>query len=214
MKAKTKRSKAARTRGPDLVAPLNVPTLETPGFGTEKVKRTIRDLRNEHREEMLAEAQELAKAGATDFEIAEHYGVALGTLQYWRSIDPVLNKCLELTDDVANARVKRSLFHRATGYSYRTEKIMTRTLPDGGGSEIVRVPVIEHVPPDNTAMIFWLKNRDRAGWRDVQDHRVEGKIEVEDKRNDPRALAMAILAALREAAEAQPVTIEHAEAAE
>jgi hypothetical protein len=26
---------------------------------------------------------------------------------------------------------------------------------------------VEHVPPDVTACIFWLKNRDPAHWRDV-----------------------------------------------
>jgi hypothetical protein len=29
------------------------------------------------------------------------------------------------------------------------------------------VPYREHVPPDVTACIFWLKNRDPAHWRDA-----------------------------------------------
>ena len=32
----------------------------------------------------------------------------------------------------------------------------------------VIVPCIEHVPPDVTAGIFWLKNRDPQHWRDSQ----------------------------------------------
>jgi hypothetical protein len=30
------------------------------------------------------------------------------------------------------------------------------------------VPYVEHVPPDVTACIFWLKNRDPEHWRDSQ----------------------------------------------
>jgi hypothetical protein len=30
-------------------------------------------------------------------------------------------------------------------------------------------------PPDTTACIFWLKNRQREQWRDVQRHEVTGK---------------------------------------
>jgi hypothetical protein len=34
---------------------------------------------------------------------------------------------------------------------------------------------IEHIPPDVTAGMFWLKNRDPENWRDMQnvDHRAE-----------------------------------------
>jgi hypothetical protein len=33
----------------------------------------------------------------------------------------------------------------------------------------VIVPYIKHVPPDVTAGIFWLKNRDPQHWHDVQN---------------------------------------------
>jgi hypothetical protein len=35
----------------------------------------------------------------------------------------------------------------------------------------VLVPYQEHIPPDVTACIFWLKNRRPKEWRDVQNHR-------------------------------------------
>jgi hypothetical protein len=47
--------------------------------------------------------------------------------------------------------VKRSLLHKATGYSYHGEKIFYDR--DLG---VVRVPVVEHVPPSDTAMILYL----------------------------------------------------------
>jgi hypothetical protein len=43
-------------------------------------------------------------------------------------------------------------------------------------------PYVEHVPPDTTAAIFWLKNRNPAQWRDAwQLEHVTGKYVVSDK---------------------------------
>jgi hypothetical protein len=45
-----------------------------------------------------------------------------------------------------------------------------------GAKKPVYAPYVEHVPPDTTAAIFWLKNRDPAHWRDAwQLEHVTGK---------------------------------------
>jgi hypothetical protein len=72
-------------------------------------------------------------------------------------------RTLKAGKEVADARVERSLYNRAVGYSYDSEKIF---MP-AGAKEPVRVPIVVHVPPDVTAQIFWLKNRDPARWRDA-----------------------------------------------
>ena len=47
---------------------------------------------------------------------------------------------------------------------------------------MTRVPIVEHVPPDVTAQIFWLKNRDPAHWRDAwQMEHVLGKYIISDR---------------------------------
>jgi hypothetical protein len=61
--------------------------------------------------------------------------------------------------------VERSLYERANGYTYDAVKIF---MP-AGAKKPVYAPYREHVPPDTTAAIFWLKNRDPAHWRDVQN---------------------------------------------
>ena len=53
--------------------------------------------------------------------------------------------------------VERSLYSRAVGYSFNSEKIFCNK-----DREVTRVPIVEHVPPDVTAQIFWLKNPSRA----------------------------------------------------
>jgi hypothetical protein len=71
------------------------------------------------------------------------------------------------------SRVWRSAFsstyRRARGYSVNCERVFCNK--DG---EVTRVPIVEHVPPDVTACIFWLKNRDPARWRDTW--RIEGAV--------------------------------------
>jgi hypothetical protein len=56
--------------------------------------------------------------------------------------------------------VEQSLYRRAVGYSYDAVRIM------GYAGEYTHVPYVEHLPPDTTACIFWLKNRRRDLWRD------------------------------------------------
>jgi hypothetical protein len=60
-------------------------------------------------------------------------------------------------------RVERSLYQRAVGYHHDAVKIFCKK--DG---EIIEAPYVEHVPPDVTAQIFWLKNRDPAHCRDAR----------------------------------------------
>jgi hypothetical protein len=71
-----------------------------------------------------------------------------------------------------------SLYERANGYTYDAVKIF---MP-AGAKKPVYAPYREHVPPDTTAAIFWLKNRDPAHWRDAwQLEHVTGKYIISDK---------------------------------
>jgi len=74
-------------------------------------------------------------------------------------------------------KVERSLFARATGYSYEAVKIFHTK-----EGKTVKVPYTQHVPPDVTAQIYWLKNRRPDRWRDVQniDHAV-GVYHISEK---------------------------------
>jgi hypothetical protein len=75
-------------------------------------------------------------------------------------------------------RVERSLYSRAVAYSYEAVKIF---MP-ANRAKPVYAPYIEHVPPDVTAGIFWMKNHDPEHWRDVQNvTHVLGKYIISDK---------------------------------
>ena len=82
---------------------------------------------------------------------------------------------------VADARVERSLFERATGYTFESVKIFCNK--DG---EVTEVPVLEHVPPDPTSMIFWLKNRNPNKWRDKSEVEIPGLSSLADSISKAR----------------------------
>ena len=65
--------------------------------------------------------------------------------------------------DEPDERVVRSLYQRAIGYVTETTKVMMV----GGKPEIITYK--EQVPPDTTAMIFWLKNRRPQEWREKSE---------------------------------------------
>jgi hypothetical protein len=95
-------------------------------------------------------------------------------LRHTRSADePIIFRLLHVM-----ARVERSLYQRANGYNYEAVKIF---MPANREKPVV-VPYIEHVPPDTTADIFWMKNRDPQHWRDSQQlEHVLGKYLISDK---------------------------------
>lgn len=115
-------------------------------------------------------AQKLCKLGATDVEIADFLDVAVSTLYLWKHAHPEFSEALKVGKDLADERVQRSLYHRAVGYSFDAVKIF---MP-AGASEPVYAPYREHVPPDATSMIFWLKNRQADKWRDKSEHEHTG----------------------------------------
>ena len=122
-------------------------------------------------------AKHAAKLGATDADLAKIFGVSDATIDNWKAQHPDFLGSLKAGKEEADARVERSLYMRAVGYSYDAEKIFC----DKNG-KVTRVPYREHVPPDVTAQIFWLKNRDPAHWRDAwQIEHTMGKYVISDK---------------------------------
>ena len=86
------------------------------------------------------------------------------TIDNWKIKYPEFLGSLKASKEEADNRVERSLYARATGYSYDAVKIFCTK--DG---KVTKVPYTEHVPPDVTAQIYWLKNRRPDRWRDVQN---------------------------------------------
>ena len=122
-------------------------------------------------------ARHLCKLGATDADLAEAFGVSVVTIDNWKIKYPEFLGSLKASKEEANKNVERSLYARATGYTYDAVKIFHTK--DG---KIIKVPYTERVPPDVTACIFWLKNRRPERWRDVQNIEAQRGLYIMSER--------------------------------
>jgi hypothetical protein len=108
------------------------------------------------------QAKALTKLGATDWDLASFFEVSIDTITEWKLRHPKFSASIKVGKNPSDKRVEQSLYRRATGYSYDAVKIFQVE-----GKPLI-VPYVEHVPPDPTAMIFWLKNRRKDKWRDFK----------------------------------------------
>ena len=147
-------------------------------------KKDVKDLqktgpKSRFKPEYVEQIRELCEAfGATDPELAHYFDISLSTFKNWMSYHPEILPALRVGKEAADQRVVRSLYHRAVGYNYEAVKIF---MP-ANREKPVYAPYVEHVPPDVTAQIFWLKNRDPQHWRDSQQlEHVLGKYIISDQ---------------------------------
>lgn len=122
---------------------------------------------SKYQPEFAEQGLKLCLLGATDKQLADFFGVAESTLNLWKQEYPEFSESLREGKQAADSAVANSLYRRALGYSHKAVKILAY---EGSSFEH---EYTEHYPPDTTACIFWLKNRQPAVWRDRMevDHR-------------------------------------------
>lgn len=116
------------------------------------------------------QAAKLCALGATDADLADFFEVSIRTIERWRGEHDDFCRAVKEAKETADARVERSLYQRALGYSHDAVKIMTVE------GEVVQTPYREHYAPDTTAAIFWLKNRKPDQWREKQAVEHSGEV--------------------------------------
>lgn len=124
---------------------------------------------SKYQPEFAAQAAKLCTLGATDAELADFFAVSVRTLYRWKLESDEFCQALNVGKEHADARVKRSLYMRATGYDY-TEQQAFKIKAGPNVDKVEVVDVDRHAMPDTTAAIFWLKNRDPKNWRDRMEH--------------------------------------------
>jgi hypothetical protein len=105
---------------------------------------------------------DLAEKGKTNEQIADIIGVHVRTIENWQGKHPDLLWAIKEAKQIADDLVEASLFSRAVGYSHPEQKVFQNM------GEIITHETIKQYPPDPTAMIFWLKNRQPKRWREKQ----------------------------------------------
>lgn len=114
-------------------------------------------------DKVMEQAYKLALLGLTDKAMADIWGVCEATITNWKQDCPEFLASLKKGKEEADAKVAQALYHRAMGYKHPAVKIFCQN------GEVTEVPYVEHYPPDTTAGIFWLKNRQTKQWRDKQE---------------------------------------------
>lgn len=112
--------------------------------------------------------------GATEYELAEFFGVSRDAWLSWAFHSQAIRDAVEQGGIMADARVAHALYKRAVGYEYKRQRLV---IGKKDGHATVH-DLIEHVPGDVMAQKIWLVNRSKK-WTDKQQHEHGGSVEVD-----------------------------------
>lgn len=128
-------------------------------------------------DKIMEQAYKLALLGLTDKAMADIWGVCEATITNWKSECPEFLASLKKGKEEADQKIAEALYHRAKGYKRKETKVFCQN------GEIITHEYEEQMPPDTTAAIFWLKNRQSKQWRDKQEvdntHTLNGEAKVQ-----------------------------------
>jgi transposase len=130
-----------------------------------------------YKQAFAAQAAKLCELGATDDELADFFEVHRATIYRWKHEHDEFCDAVKTGKDVADERVERSLYQKATGYNV-TEEQAVKIKVEQHKEEVEVIQVEKHVPADTTAAIFWLKNRRKDDWRDKTETAVSFSEDV------------------------------------
>lgn len=118
----------------------------------------------------------LCLLGATDKDISDFFEVTESTLNLWKLTYSRFSEAIKKGKKLADMTVAESLFQRSKGTTVKKQtaiKVKTTGTDENGKrytkEDVQIIDLREQMPPDTTAMIFWLKNRHSKEWRDKQE---------------------------------------------
>ncbi len=128
-------------------------------------------------EDGLLKLEAWARDGLTDEQLAHNIGINVATLYDWKNRFSELDKALKRGKQVVDIEVENALLKRATGTTVTEEKTYVQEVD---GVQTKRKEIVKkQIPPDTTAIIFWLKNRKPLEWRDRRHEVLEGEVKVQ-----------------------------------
>nr|DAU67678.1 MAG TPA: terminase small subunit [Caudoviricetes sp.] len=105
-----------------------------------------------------------ARDGLTDEQIAHNMEISVATLYNYKNKYLDIFEALKKEKEIVDYEVENSLLKRALGYTKTLKK--QKVTKDGC---VVDIKEEIHIPPDTTAMIYWLNNRKPKEWRNKQE---------------------------------------------
>lgn len=131
----------------------------------------------DYRPEYDVQALDLCELGATDQDLAAHFGVTVNTIANWRHRNESFAIASRVGKQHADEEVKRSAFMLAKGYTY-TEKQAIK-IKVGPHLERVEIVEVERVMPPNAMMqAKWLAVRGNKEFAEVQKLEHSGAIKT------------------------------------
>ena len=106
--------------------------------------------------------------GATDADLADFFDVSEKTINNWKHQHPEFLQSIKEGKEIADADVAKSLYQRAIGYSHPEVHVSNYQ------GKIILTDLTKHYPPETTAGIFWLMNRQSDKWRDRKQTEISG----------------------------------------
>ena len=126
-------------------------------------------------EDGLGKLEAWRRNGLTKEEVAHNIGCSLSTLKDWEKKYPAISAALSRGREEADMIVENSLFKTANGYTVRlakTIKLRKTEFNEETGRKVREEEYLAdgfeemHVPANERAQEFWLKNRKPEVWRD------------------------------------------------
>lgn len=121
--------------------------------------------------------------GFTDLKLAHLFDVKTATITNWKKEHPEFFASLKAgKDEFDSCDAEKSLLKRVRGFRYVETTREVSNAPDqknGKGKLVITKKVTKQVPPDPTSLIFFLKNRQPARWRDKREVEVDGNVTIE-----------------------------------
>lgn len=112
-----------------------------------------------------------AREGFSEKQIAGKMGVSFQSVYTWKKKCPELVQALKEKQEVHTAHAETALVKSCTGYYVWEEK--WRAGEDGEMYPCEKYK--KWVPPNVTALIFYLKNRGNGRWADKVEQEISGK---------------------------------------
>jgi hypothetical protein len=126
----------------------------------------------DYKAEYAEQAEKLCIFGATNYELAEFFGVSDRTIARWCIEHEKFCHAVKAGKEKADSRVEKSLYDRAVGYTFEAEEIFSYQ------GEVTRVPTVKHIPPDPGAAMNWLKNRRSVDWKEKIEQNHTGDVTI------------------------------------
>lgn len=137
-----------------------------------------------YKDEYVDQAYKLCLLGATDEELAGFFEVNEDTIYEWKNKHEEFSDSIKKAKLIADATIANRLFERAKGCVINVQQAIKLTTKELKGDKLEQhehvevVDLLQEVPPDTTAAIFWLKNRQPSKWRDKVQTELSGEIGV------------------------------------